>query len=116
VQALVNLNHGLLSALGVSHPSLEMIKSLAMQHGFAAKLTGAGAGGCMLVYVPRSIPSTTLDAFKRAAWEQGFSVYETTLGATGARCYNANHMSLSDFERFSFEELEALSGWEVLAG
>lgn len=44
-QELWDMNHCLLSALGVSHPALEIIRSLARAKGLACKLTGAGGGG-----------------------------------------------------------------------
>jgi len=53
-QALINENHGHLVALGVSHPSLEIIraKTAAPPHGLSTKLTGAGGGGCAVTLVP----------------------------------------------------------------
>ena len=45
-QDLVDTNHGLLCALGVSHPGLDRAVAVAARRGFHAKLTGAGGGGC----------------------------------------------------------------------
>ena len=46
---LVRINHGLLVSLGVSHPGLELVKSLSDSLGVGStKLTGAGGGGCSL--------------------------------------------------------------------
>lgn len=39
------MNHCLLAALSVSHPSLEVIRAAARARGLACKLTGAGGGG-----------------------------------------------------------------------
>jgi mevalonate kinase len=45
---LCNIAHELLGALGVSLPALDRSCAIAMQHGaLAAKLTGAGGGGCV---------------------------------------------------------------------
>ncbi|NVB41715.1 mevalonate kinase [Pseudenhygromyxa sp. WMMC2535] len=47
VAELANVAQELLSALGVSHPVLDDLCALALRHGAAAaKLTGAGGGGC----------------------------------------------------------------------
>ena len=46
---LMNLNHGLLSSLGVSTLKLEILVHTARKYGaHGAKLTGAGGGGCMI--------------------------------------------------------------------
>ncbi len=49
VGELMNLNQGLLNALGVSSPRLEAACQAARDAGaFGAKLTGAGGGGCII--------------------------------------------------------------------
>lgn len=49
VARLVELNHGILRALGVSHPALERVADTARgAHAAATKLTGAGGGGCAI--------------------------------------------------------------------
>ena len=45
VQELIDMNQGLLSSLGVSHPSLERVVEVTAKHGLHTKLTGAGGGG-----------------------------------------------------------------------
>ena len=51
-QELFQVNHQLLNAIGVGHPSLDTVCAIAMEHGLAAKLTGAGGGGCAIVLIP----------------------------------------------------------------
>lgn len=52
-QALINENHAHLVTLGVSHPSLETIRSrTATPYGLSTKLTGAGGGGCAVTLIP----------------------------------------------------------------
>jgi mevalonate kinase len=50
---LMNENHGLLSALGVSTQGLDRVQSLLLDSGaLGAKLTGAGGGGCVIALAP----------------------------------------------------------------
>jgi mevalonate kinase len=49
---LVAVNNNLLRAISVSHPRLEKVFHIAESHGFQAKLTGAGGGGCSFVLLP----------------------------------------------------------------
>jgi len=49
VGELMNINHALLYAVGVSHESLERLVCAARKGGaLGAKLTGGGGGGCMI--------------------------------------------------------------------
>ena len=50
---MVTTNNNLLRSLGVSHPSLEKIFTIADYSGFSSKLTGAGGGGCCFILLPK---------------------------------------------------------------
>jgi mevalonate kinase len=48
----MNINHRLLSAIGVSTPKVDMIVNTAVKKGaYGAKLTGAGGGGSIIALV-----------------------------------------------------------------
>ncbi len=76
---LMNFNHGLLSALGVSSRSLETMVWAARDAGaHGAKLTGAGGGGCIVALDPTEETETGLsftpgceDAFRAELAEEG---------------------------------------------
>jgi hydroxymethylglutaryl-CoA reductase len=76
---VMNLNHGLLNALGVSSPELEALVDLARRSGaLGAKLTGGGGGGAMIaVAEPDRIHSVanTLDV-------AGYQTYLTEIRST----------------------------------
>ncbi len=74
---LFNLNHGLLNALQVSCPELEMLVDLARNHGATgAKLTGGGGGGSMIAVCPEGTSSVA-----RAIRDAGFQAIEIEIGA-----------------------------------
>ncbi|XP_058452807.1 uncharacterized protein LOC131431231 [Malaya genurostris] len=81
---LVSINNNLLRAIGVSHPSLEKVFQLADDCGFHAKLTGAGGGGCALVFLPRDFDSRKeFVQLKTMLKDAGFSWIQTTMGGAG---------------------------------
>ncbi|WP_207587867.1 mevalonate kinase [Halomontanus rarus] len=58
---LMDVNHGLLSALGVSSRSLDAMVWAARDAGaYGAKLTGAGGGGCIVALDPTEATETAL--------------------------------------------------------
>jgi len=52
LSTLFTINNNLLRSIDVSHPALEKIFTIAESHGFKAKLTGAGGGGCAIILLP----------------------------------------------------------------
>lgn len=46
------VNQHLLNALGVGHVALDQVCAMAQERGLAAKLTGAGGGGCAIILIP----------------------------------------------------------------
>ena len=79
---LMDVNHGLLSALGVSSRSLDSMVWSAREAGaLGAKLTGAGGGGCIVALDPTSRTETALefspaceDVFKAGIATEGVRV------------------------------------------
>jgi len=67
VGELMNINHALLSAVGVSHESLERLVYAARNGGaYGAKLTGGGGGGCMIALAEESRLKKVMTAIVRA--------------------------------------------------
>lgn len=77
---LVRMNHGLLYALGVSHPVLERIGLAVADLGVGFKLTGAGAGGNALVFIP---PDVSPDVVRTELNRNGFDPNVVTVGVKG---------------------------------
>jgi len=67
VGELMNINHALLYALGVSHESLERLVHAARKAGaYGAKLTGGGGGGCMIALADASSLGRVVEAIELA--------------------------------------------------
>ncbi|NPA04707.1 MAG: mevalonate kinase [Crenarchaeota archaeon] len=79
---LMDVNQGLLNAMGVSIPRIEELVYRARRAGaYGAKLTGAGLGGCVI-----ALTSTrTADAVSKALEEAGARTYIAELDAPGLR-------------------------------
>jgi mevalonate kinase len=80
---MLNLNHGLLSAIGVSNTRLEKLIYAAREAGaLGSKITGAGGGGCIIAIARPGesdrIVSSLIDAGAEA-------VYRTRIVEVGAR-------------------------------
>ncbi|KAI4180813.1 MAG: hypothetical protein L6R41_007004 [Letrouitia leprolyta] len=81
---LMKVNHGLLVALGVSHPKLERIRDIADSVGVGwTKLTGAGGGGCAITLLSSEASPSTLKRLEEKLCDEGFERYETKLGGDG---------------------------------
>ncbi len=73
---LMNVNQGLLNALGVSSQELERLIHLAREHGaLGAKLTGGGGGGSVVAVCPDSV-----EAVATAMRESGYRAIVTQVG------------------------------------
>lgn len=81
---LMNVNHGLLAALGVSHPRLERIRELVDSAGLGwTKLTGAGGGGSAITLLR---PDTKPEALKKLESQldaEDYERFEATIGGDG---------------------------------
>ncbi|EEP79899.1 conserved hypothetical protein [Uncinocarpus reesii 1704] len=81
---LFRINHGLLVSLGVSHPRLERVRELVDHNGIGwSKLTGAGGGGCTITLVGANRQSAALKRLEAQLAEEGYDLFETTLGGHG---------------------------------
>ncbi len=77
---LLDLSHGLLNSMGVSHESLEEAIHISRREGaYGAKLTGAGMGGVAIALVPRD----RVARVREALTSRGYRVLETDLGVKG---------------------------------
>ncbi|KAI9254629.1 ribosomal protein S5 domain 2-type protein [Phascolomyces articulosus] len=83
LEDLVDINHCLLHALGVSHSSLEKVRTITGEYGVKTKLTGAGGGGCALSIIRDDVNVETTNSVAQKLAGEGFDCYRTSLGGTG---------------------------------
>lgn len=80
------MNQGLLNALNVSHPKLEIICAMAWLHSYAGKLTGAGGGGYAYILLPPDTDNNkSIKVLTEQLEEKGFHVKMTSLGGSGVK-------------------------------
>ncbi|CAI5757284.1 unnamed protein product [Candida verbasci] len=119
LRKLFNINHGLLVALGVSHPSLEKVKIIGDEFKIGAtKLTGAGGGGCAITLVNEGVEEETIQKAIKQFEAEGYECFETSLGGKGVGVLY-NHPEISKFnlykERSEVEKvlsLEFIDEWK----
>ena len=81
---LMTVNHGLLYALGVSHPRLERVRELVDHEGIGyTKLTGAGGGGCSITLMKPDASPEKVAKLEQQLEEEGYGKFVTTLGGDG---------------------------------
>lgn len=77
---LMNINHGLLDALGVNTPALSHMVYLARHRGaLGSKITGAGGGGSIIAYCPGKVDQVLRELQKA---EKAFPVKLSNEGVT----------------------------------
>lgn len=131
---LMNVNHGLLTSLGVSHPRLERLRYLVDKSGVGwTKLTGAGGGGCAITLLrPEASRSSSAQLVGEAATREsfsdalralelqleadGFSKYETTLGGEGVGVLYPAVINNSEIDQDMFLTADGREGVEELVG
>lgn len=91
LERLFQINNDLLKAIGVTHPKLEQIFTIAFKRGFFSKLTGAGAGGYAIILLPENYEGNEVYwKMKEELEAAGFGVHVTTAGGDGLRVTSLN--------------------------
>ena len=83
----MSVNHGLLCALGVSHPALSAVVDTARTlGGLHSKLTGAGGGGCAVTLIPAALlKSPQVEMLNKQFKAFGFEAAHSSLGGSGVK-------------------------------
>lgn len=115
LRELFQINHGLLVALGVSHPTLERVRMLTDELNVGkTKLTGAGGGGCAITLLNDEVNEDVLKELIKKYDELGYETYETSLGGKGVGFLSLNSgfsFDPEDFKNFKTnDEIETTIG------
>jgi hydroxymethylglutaryl-CoA reductase len=94
VGELMDLNQGLLNALGVSTPAIESLCAIARERGASgAKLSGAGGGGAVIALVDDGDPEAVVRAFAAA----GYAAFSATLSSSSSAALDPSSSRASLF-------------------
>ena len=115
--SLMNINHGLLVSLGVSHPRLDRVRELVDQLGVGyTKLTGAGGGGSAITLLKPQIQPSKLQALESMLDDEDFERFETTLGAEGDGVLWPSVLIDKDIDLDGFLAAENVEAIKLLVG
>ncbi|PRP88932.1 nucleotide binding protein 1-like protein [Planoprotostelium fungivorum] len=96
IDRLIEENQSILDTLGVGHEKITKIKEIARRHGYASKLTGAGGGGCTLIFLrDRSSEEVVSLLLTKELTNEGFVVYPISVSSEGVIIQNVKHPHLS---------------------
>ncbi|GFS44833.1 mevalonate kinase [Trichonephila inaurata madagascariensis] len=82
---LIEMNHHLLNGLGVGHAKLDDIHDIAKKYSYSSKLTGAGGGGCAIVFLYPKNGDSSFDMLKMELQHHEYEVYDIFMGCTGVQ-------------------------------
>jgi len=122
--SLIGVNHGLLVSLGVSHPRLERIRELVDHANIGwTKLTGAGGGGCAITLFRPDTKGQTISELEQKLTAEGFTKYETILGADGVGVLwpavfrnGTDARTGEEIDQEMFENADGVQGIDKLVG
>ncbi|KAI3381080.1 hypothetical protein SNEBB_001426 [Seison nebaliae] len=81
---LFSLNNDLLNKIGVGHQKLKEVKEIAESCNFNGfKLTGAGGGGCSIIFIPKNSTEEQIDKLRNKLSSNNFNNWLTELGCSG---------------------------------
>lgn len=84
-----SVNNNLLRSIGVSHPVLEKIFTIAETNNFSCKLTGAGGGGYAIILLPINyLNNPDYSKMCQLLEKSGFEYINTTVGGSGLTIEN----------------------------
>lgn len=84
-----SVNNNLLRSIGVSHPVLEKIFTIAEMNNFSCKLTGAGGGGYAIILLPSDyLQNLEYNKMCKLLEDSGFEYINTTVGGSGLTIEN----------------------------
>ena len=84
-QGLVDTNHHLLNAIGVGHPSLDVVHNVAKQFNLSGKMTGAGGGGCAFIVSDDDLVEADREKLLQKLHNEGIQCWNAKIGCPGVQ-------------------------------
>jgi len=101
MERLIDMNHCLMDACGVSHPSLSQVRVITQKHGLISKLTGAGGGGCALTLLRDTTSSRVVEQASKDLEAAGFTAFATSVGCPGLTTVDLPAPTFDTFSQIS---------------
>jgi mevalonate kinase len=96
-ETLLEMNHYLLNAIGVGHIELDKLLIMAKQCGYFGKMTGAGGGGCALIYIPNLLEDNkSSNDLKEKLSKNGYSCYDVSVGVCGLSIHEYDSVNMTN--------------------
>lgn len=90
LEALIDVNQGILNAIGVGHSSLDLVVKMSSCYKLHSKLTGAGGGGCAITFLPTGTSDENIEALRTDLSEAGFDCFDAKIGAAGVLFHSSS--------------------------
>ncbi|XP_053202761.1 mevalonate kinase-like [Panonychus citri] len=81
-KTLVEINQCLLNCLGAGHSAIDQVLSIAKKYGFQGKLTGAGGGGSVIIFI-EDVPGESVEDMLYQLNSNGFKAQTIKINCPG---------------------------------
>lgn len=71
--------------MGVGHPSLDRIHTIAKEYNLSSKLTGAGGGGCAFILLADDFTDSNRNELQQKLADEGIQSWTACLGGPGVQ-------------------------------
>ena len=74
-----------MNAIGVGHPSLDLVHNVAKQFNLSSKMTGAGGGGCAFIISHDDLGELDGEKLRQMLHNEGIQCWNAKIGCPGVQ-------------------------------